>query len=75
MTWSWMALIGGLAGIGFTTSIFIANLAFTQLELVSAAKLGVLVASVIAGMLGLIYGRWLARRMEARSAAAEQAAR
>lgn len=75
MSWPWMALIGCLAGIGFTMSIFIANLAFIQAELLSAAKLGVLVASVIAGLLGMTYGRWLVRRTEARVAAVEQAAR
>ncbi|MDT4844053.1 Na(+)/H(+) antiporter NhaA [compost metagenome] len=75
MTWSWLALIGCLAGIGFTMSIFIANLAFTEQELLSAAKLGVLVASAIAGLLGMIYGRWLVQRTAARAAAAEQAVR
>ncbi|MCY1362609.1 Na(+)/H(+) antiporter NhaA [compost metagenome] len=62
MSWLWMALIGCLAGIGFTMSIFIANLAFTQEELLSAAKLGVLVASVVAGLIGLLYGRVLVTR-------------
>ncbi|MDE3738827.1 Na+/H+ antiporter NhaA [Pseudomonas resinovorans] len=65
MTWSWMALIGCLAGIGFTMSIFIANLAFTQQDLLSAAKLGVLAASVVAGVIGLTYGRVLAARARA----------
>ncbi|MFC5699033.1 Na+/H+ antiporter NhaA [Pseudomonas sp. GCM10022186] len=59
MSWPWMALVGCLAGIGFTMSIFIANLAFLQQDLLSAAKLGVLVASVVAGLIGLIYGRLL----------------
>ncbi|WP_174235575.1 Na+/H+ antiporter NhaA [Pseudomonas sp. JS3066] len=62
MTWSWMVLIGCLAGIGFTMSIFIANLAFNQPDLLSAAKLGVLVASVVAGVVGLLYGRLLVKR-------------
>ncbi|AOE85157.1 Na+/H+ antiporter NhaA [Pseudomonas sp. TCU-HL1] len=62
MTWSWMVLIGCLAGIGFTMSIFIANLAFTQPDLLSAAKLGVLVASAIAGVIGLAYGSVLVGR-------------
>ncbi|WP_280283109.1 Na+/H+ antiporter NhaA [Pseudomonas sp. BN415] len=65
MTWPWMALIGCLAGIGFTMSIFIANLAFTQQDLLSAAKLGVLAASVVAGVIGLAYGRVLAARARA----------
>ncbi len=66
MTWAWMGLIGCLAGIGFTMSIFIANLAFSQQDLLSAAKLGVLVASVVAGVIGLLYGRVLVARTKHR---------
>ncbi|BAN48419.1 Na+/H+ antiporter NhaA [Metapseudomonas resinovorans] len=69
MNWWWMGLIGCLAGIGFTMSIFIANLAFTQQELLSAAKLGVLAASLIAGIVGLLYGRVLIARMRPGKAA------
>jgi NhaA family Na+:H+ antiporter len=61
MTWSWMTLIGCLAGIGFTMSIFIANLAFAEQEMLSAAKLGVLIASAVAGLIGLVYGVSLVR--------------
>ncbi|MDT4867461.1 Na(+)/H(+) antiporter NhaA [compost metagenome] len=70
ITWPWMALIGSLAGIGFTMSIFIANLAFPQPELLSAAKLGVLIASVTAGVAGLAYGRLLAARAQSASTTA-----
>ncbi|MNG08247.1 Na(+)/H(+) antiporter NhaA [compost metagenome] len=66
MTWGWMGLIGCLAGIGFTMSIFIANLAFDQQDLLSAAKLGVLVASAVAGVLGLLYGSLLVARAKRR---------
>lgn len=62
MTWGWMSLIGCLAGIGFTMSIFIATLAFGDAALLSAAKLGVLVGSATAGVLGLLLGRILVRR-------------
>ncbi|MCY1185068.1 Na(+)/H(+) antiporter NhaA [compost metagenome] len=65
-TWGWMGLIGCLAGIGFTMSIFIANLAFDQQDLLSAAKLGVLVASAVAGVLGLLYGSLLVARAKRR---------
>lgn len=57
MTWKWMWLLGCLAGIGFTMSIFIANLAFTDIALLNAAKLGVLIGSVTAGVVGLCLGR------------------
>jgi NhaA family Na+:H+ antiporter len=49
-------VVGCLGGIGFTMSIFISNLAFANPELLGAAKLGVLSASLIAGMFGLIVG-------------------
>jgi NhaA family Na+:H+ antiporter len=41
-----------LAGIGFTVSLFITDLAFTDDILVSQAKLGVLGASLVAGIAG-----------------------
>jgi NhaA family Na+:H+ antiporter len=63
MSWSWMGLVGSLAGIGFTMSIFIANLAFQTDAQLSAAKLGVLLASVVAGVLGLVLGWILMRRV------------
>lgn len=64
MTWSWMWLIGCLAGIGFTMSIFIASLAFNDDSLLSAAKLGVLLASAVAGVIGLVFGRIIVLRMK-----------
>jgi NhaA family Na+:H+ antiporter len=41
-----------LAGIGFTMSLFISDLAFSDASLVEAAKLGILAASLIAGVVG-----------------------
>lgn len=64
MSWLWMALIGCLAGIGFTMSIFIASLAFADPSLLSAAKLGVLVASTSSAMIGLFFGRTLVLRLK-----------
>ena len=43
---------GWLAGIGFTMSLFISDLAFPDGPLVGVAKLGILVASLIAGVVG-----------------------
>lgn len=53
---SWRQIHGAacLAGIGFTMSIFIAGLAFKEPELLNTAKTGVLLASLIAGILGWI---------------------
>ena len=43
---------GALAGIGFTVSLFVANLAFDTPDLIADAKIGILAASVLAGTLG-----------------------
>ena len=50
----WRHVHGGgwLAGIGFTMSLFISDLAFSDASLVEAAKLGILVASLISGVVG-----------------------
>ncbi|MBX7116269.1 MAG: Na+/H+ antiporter NhaA [Myxococcaceae bacterium] len=52
-------VLGVIAGIGFTMSLFVAALAFTDANLLAAAKLGVLIASATAGILGLLLGRVL----------------
>ena len=57
VTWTGVGLVGLLAGIGFTMSIFIASLAFPDPTLLSAAKLSVLAASAIAAIIGLIWGK------------------
>ncbi len=65
VTWSGVGLVGLLAGIGFTMSIFIATLAFDDPQLLGAAKLGVLLASLVAAVLGLSWGflqAWRGRR-------------
>jgi NhaA family Na+:H+ antiporter len=46
--------MAGLAGIGFTVSLFVAGLAFTDQALADEAKLGILVASVVAAVLGAL---------------------
>jgi NhaA family Na+:H+ antiporter len=51
-----------LGGIGFTMSIFIAQLAFEQMpEYLLLAKTGILAVSVTAGVAGTLYLRWLGR--------------
>lgn len=52
LTWRMIFASGMLAGIGFTMAIFISNLAFDT-ELVASAKLGILLASLISGFLGV----------------------
>ena len=51
-SWTMMFAIAGVAGIGFTVSLFIAELAFELGPLQDAAKLGVLAASTLAALLG-----------------------
>ena len=53
VSWPGLAGIGLLAGIGFTMSLFIANLAFGQSPELDQAKVGVLAASVVAALAGL----------------------
>ena len=55
--WAGIATIGCLGGIGFTMSIFIANLAFATPALLQAAKLAILAASAAAVIVGLVVGR------------------
>ncbi len=60
VTWRMLYGAGWLAGIGFTMSLFITDLAFTDELLINQAKLGILVASLIAGSLGFVLLRlWL----------------
>jgi NhaA family Na+:H+ antiporter len=62
VSWGGVCLIGLLAGIGFTMSIFIAMLAFSDEGSLKAAKLGVLLGSLVAATLGLGWGVNYVRR-------------
>jgi NhaA family Na+:H+ antiporter len=51
-----------LGGIGFTMSIFVADLAFIQnQELIFQAKVGILTASLFAGLFGYFWLRYIAK--------------
>ena len=52
VTWRHVMGVSFLTGIGFTMSIFIANLAFGAGPLLDSAKVGILAASVVSGVLG-----------------------
>jgi Na+:H+ antiporter, NhaA family len=45
---------GLLAGIGFTMSIFIAHLAFTEEALIVGSKIAIIIGSLLAGLLGFV---------------------
>ncbi len=57
--WNKMIGIGILAGIGFTMSIFISTLAFTDSKMQDVAKIAVLIASFTAIVLGFIWLRFM----------------
>jgi len=60
---SQIAAVSVLGGIGFTMSIFIAELGFAeQPEYLLMAKTGVLAASLLAGVLGFVWLWWLGRK-------------
>ncbi len=58
--WSMMASIAMLGGIGFTVSLFIATLSFGDssphmVDLLNHAKLGIVLGSLISGIIGFIW--------------------
>lgn len=58
VTWMGLLVLGFCAGIGFTMSIFIAELGFAEAgDVLNVGKLGILVATGLAACIGLILGR------------------
>ncbi|MDE6280066.1 MAG: Na+/H+ antiporter NhaA, partial [Paramuribaculum sp.] len=58
--WWMLASISMLGGIGFTVSLFIANLSFASMgehgiDLLNHAKLGIVIGSLVSGVLGYIW--------------------
>lgn len=60
-SWVQMIGIGLMAGIGFTMSIFISELAFTDPIVKEQAKMAILVASIISGLAGYIVLKFSSR--------------
>jgi NhaA family Na+:H+ antiporter len=52
--WSQLVGVAVLAGIGFTVSLFITSLAFATPAIQDTAKVGILAASLLAGLLGAL---------------------
>jgi NhaA family Na+:H+ antiporter len=61
VNWKMISGAGMIAGIGFTLSIFIAELAFHGSELIEAAKVSILIASVVSAVAGLAWLWWASR--------------
>jgi len=61
LRWSHIASVGLLGGIGFTMSIFITNLAFSDAEVITASKMSILAASLIAALAGLFVAKRASR--------------
>ncbi len=53
VNWKMLIGVGTLGGIGFTMSIFIANLAFTDAGFIQFSKVAILASSLLAAFIGL----------------------
>ena len=60
--------VSAVAGIGFTVSLFISGLAYEDEAIISQAKIGILVASAVAALVGFTI---LARAPSSRSVSNE----
>jgi NhaA family Na+:H+ antiporter len=65
LTWGKVFGISLLAGIGFTMSLFIADLAFGHSPHLAYAKAGILAGSLISGILGYVFLRLTTRSEQA----------
>lgn len=74
VNWKQLTGAGLIAGIGFTMSIFIATLAFSGPELQLTAKISILHASLVAGILGYLTLRLINLRQHKKAAARKAAA-
>ena len=65
--WKHIIGLGMLAGIGFTMSIFISLLSFSDEMNVTEAKFAILCASIISGLIGFIYLKSIKKRPSSRT--------
>jgi Na+:H+ antiporter, NhaA family len=73
--WSHMVGAGLLAGIGFTVSLFVTELAFHTPLWEAEAKLAILSASILSGLVGYIYLRIVTSSRDPRRSEAEASVR
>lgn len=64
VSWRHVAGAGALGGIGFTMSIFVANLAFGAGGLADDIKVAILISSLVAGVIGYLWLRAVPTRTE-----------
>lgn len=58
LNWKMIYGLSCIAGVGFTMSLFIGNLAFKDPEVILQAKMGILAASIVAGVMGFAVLSW-----------------
>lgn len=63
-TWKQIIGVGLIGGVGFTMSLFITNLAFTDQEQISTAKISILIGSFIAAVSGLLVLKLAGKKAE-----------
>lgn len=54
VTWAQLWGAGCVAGVGFTMSLFVSGLAFDDASIISSAKVGILAASLLSGIVGFV---------------------
>ena len=54
ITWGRIVGVSALSGVGFTVSLFIAKLEFASTPLMLESQIGILIASIVAGVIGLV---------------------
>lgn len=70
---NWIHMLGAaiLGGVGFTMAIFVANLAYVDEVLITEAKLSILMASLVAGLVGFTF-LFMQAKVAARSSNADK---
>lgn len=64
VNWGHMVGISVMSGVGFTMAVFINELAFSDISVQEEAKLGILLATVVAGVIGFVLLRGVSRKKE-----------
>jgi NhaA family Na+:H+ antiporter len=64
VNWNLLLGAGFLGGIGFTMSVFITLLAFNLPEMINAAKITIVLTSLLAGVVGFIWLKFTLNKMK-----------